>query len=110
MIFLSRIHISSEYLQDVKADMTDSIILIEYTKKYVFKIEIPNRINDFMMKQQIFKKNCNTTLPFVKVDRKRIRKRPKGLNKFVCENITMGKQIPTEENEFSENLKYFIVF
>lgn len=40
----------------------------------------------------------NITLPSSQVKQRRIKKILKGLEKFECENSTMKKQIPIEEN------------
>lgn len=78
--------------------MANSIILIKSTNKYFLELRNPKSHKLFYDKATNISKSCNITLSSVKVKQKRIRKLPKGLEKFVSENSTMGKHIPTEQN------------
>jgi len=106
---LSQIQILSKYLQDVKADMANSIILVESTKKYFLDLRNPEKHKLFYNEATNISKNCNITHPSEKVKQRRIKKIPKGLEKFVYENSSMEKQVPIEENEFRSGIFYCIL-
>jgi len=106
---LSQIQILSKYLKDVKADMANSIILAESTKKYFLELRNPEKHKLFYNEATNISKNCNITHPSEKVKQRRIKKIPKGLEKFVYENSTMEILVPTEENEFRSGIFYCIL-
>jgi len=106
---LSQIQILSKYLQDVKADMANRIILAESTKKYFLELRNPEKHKLFYNEATNISKNCNITHPSEKVKQRRIKKIPKGLEKFVYENSTMEILVPTEENEFRSGIFYCIL-
>lgn len=69
---LSQIQILIKYLQDVKADMANSIILVESTKKYFLDLRNPEKHK--LYKATNISKNCNIAHPSGKVKQRRIKK------------------------------------
>lgn len=107
---LSHIHGVNLYLQDVKADISKAMVLIETTKQLFndLRNEIPHK--KLFNEAETLSIKLNIDLPSSQKVKKRVKKLPTYLMKYVCETNNIEKeQNFTSENEFRFKIYYCIL-